>query len=167
MKPPFFYQFEYRAAFLASMAQRLRDHISDEGAELLKENGAETPVTSVSFMLFLAEYGPSSSADIATAMNFSHQRVTSRIAELERLGLVVRVPDRSDQRRKLIELTPKGQAEMLVLETVYREAAIAIEEVFLEIDDDLMEKIVTTLNALQRNSIQDRILKLRNKKVRI
>jgi len=167
MKPPFFYQFEYRAAFLANMAQRLRDHISGEGAELLKENGAVTPVTSVSFMLFLSEYGSSSSADIAKAMNFSHQRVTSRIAELEKLALVTRVPDGADQRRKLIELTPKGQAEMPILETVYREAASAIEEVFMEIDDDLMEKIMTTLNTLKRNSIQERIIKLRSKKARV
>jgi len=167
MKPPFFYQFEYRAAFLANMAQRLRDHISGEGAELLKENGVITPVTSVSFMLFLSESGPSSSADIAKAMNFSHQRVTSRIAELEKLALVIRVPDAADQRRKLIELTAKGQAEMSALAVVYEEAASAIEDVFTEIGDDLMDKIMITLDALKRKSIQERIIESRNKKARV
>ena len=51
---PFFYSLEYRSAFLANMAGRLRDTISEDCQELLRNKGVVTPVTDVSLVLFLS-----------------------------------------------------------------------------------------------------------------
>ena len=157
---PFFYQSPHRAAFLANMAGRIKDVICEEGIVLLEQRGLTTPVTDVSFILFLSQNANVSIADIARAQGFSHQRVASRIAILEKLLLVSRTADERDQRRKCINLTDKGKAEALLLEDVYKSSALALEELFVEIDDDLMEKLYATLNALTRVPLTERIERL-------
>lgn len=160
LEKPFFYQSEHRAAFLANMAGRLRDLISEEGIKLLESKGLTTPVTDVSFMLYLSENNQASIAEIARAQGFSHQRVASRITFLEKCQLVNRATDKKDLRRKCIRLTKKGRAEAVILEEVYKRAALAFEALFLEIDDDLMDKLHVTLNALTEVSLTERINRL-------
>ena len=47
-------------------------------------------------------------ADVGSALGL-HKSTTSRnIGELERLGLIERVPDLSDARARLLQLTPSG-----------------------------------------------------------
>lgn len=162
LEKPFFYQSPHRAAFLANMAGRLRDLICEEGIKLLEAEGLTTPVTDVSFMLYLGENNGASIAEIARAQGFSHQRVASRITFLEKHHLVSRTSDERDQRRKCIKLTEKGKAEAVLLEKVYRNAALALEVLFVEIEDDLMEKLHTTLNALTQVSLSERIRRLEN-----
>ena len=48
--------------------------------------------------------------DMARRANMSPQAMGELVDELERLGYVVRRPDRTDRRAKLIVLTRKGQA---------------------------------------------------------
>ena len=160
LEKPFFYKSPHRAAFLANMAGRIKDLICEEGIKLLEQRGVTTPVTDVSFMLFLSQNADVSIAEIARAQGFSHQRVASRIAILEKLQLVSRTPDARDNRRKCINLTDKGRIEAGLLEEVYKNSALALEELFVEIDDDLMEKLYTTLNALTRESLAERIDRL-------
>jgi DNA-binding MarR family transcriptional regulator len=51
-------------------------------------------------------------ADVGAALNL-HKSTTSRnISELERLGLLERVPDLSDARARLLQLTPSGRASV-------------------------------------------------------
>ncbi|MFS1525252.1 MarR family winged helix-turn-helix transcriptional regulator [Microbulbifer sp. 2304DJ12-6] len=158
---PFFYASKYRAAFLASMAERLRDLICEDGSKLLKAKGVTAPVTDVSFMLFLSENEPSFTADIARALNFSHQRVASRILVLEKLKLVTCVSDRQDQRRKRVTLTKKGRAEVLAQEEIYKNVALAFEDLFEEIGDDLMDRLQLTLETLKQESLSERVDRLK------
>lgn len=157
MTKPFFYHYEYRAAFLAGMAGRLRDQICFEAEEIFQSHTMSTPVSDVSFMLFLNENGPSSIADIARAQDYSHQRVTLRINGLEKLELVKKVADPDDQRRKSIALTAKGNQEMEFMERMYTQTSVAIEDLFNEVGVDLMEKIDEVLSALKRKPLVDRL----------
>lgn len=51
-------------------------------------------------------------ADVGTALGL-HKSTTSRnVSELERLGLLERVPDPSDARARLLQLTPSGRASV-------------------------------------------------------
>lgn len=154
---PFFFHSSHRAAFLASMANRLSDLISEEGSKMLKQKGLSTPSTDVSFMLFLSEHNGASIADIANAQGFSHQRVASRISHLEKRELVIRKASETDQRCKAVFLTDKGTQEAIALADVYKNAAKAIEALFLETGDDLMEKLQTAIKALQQKPLTQRI----------
>lgn len=157
MSRPFYFQFDYRAAFLASMAGRLRDQICVEADEVFKANNMATPVNDVSYMLYLEQNGSSSIAELARAQDYSHQRVALRIDLLEKLRLVTRIADDKDQRRKLIKLTAKGKKEMAFVQKMYTETSMAIEHLFKEIDVDLMDKISDALDALKKRSLLDRL----------
>ena len=157
MSKPFYYQYEYRAAFLANMAGRLREQICVEADEIFKSNSMATPANDVSYMLYLKQNGSSSIAELARAQDYSHQRVALRIDLLEKLKLVTRVTDDKDQRRKLIKLTTKGKNEMVFVEKMYTETSMAIEHLFKEIDVDLMDKISDVLDALKKRSLSDRL----------
>ncbi len=159
---PFFFHAEYRAAFLASMAGRLKDVISDEAGNMLKEKGLSTPATDVSFILYLSEHNNATIADIAKAQGFSHQRVASRIAQLEKRALLVRQIDEQDQRCKVVTLTEKGRQEASELAVIYHNAAKAIEQVFDEIGDDLMDKLQVAISAFSRESLPARIARIQN-----
>lgn len=157
MSKPFYYEYGYRAAFLASMAGRLRDQICVEADDIFKSNNISTPVNDVSYMLYLKQNGSSSIAELARAQDYSHQRVALRIDILEKLRLVTKVADDKDQRRKLIKLTTKGKKEMAFVQKMYSETAMAIEHLFKEVDVDLMEKISDVLDALKKRSLLDRL----------
>jgi len=157
---PFYFATGYRSAFLASMAERLKEEICLQAEEIFSANRVTTPVNDVSFMVFLAQQGASSIAAIARAQNYSHQRVTQRINSLEKLGLVERVADPHDMRCKLISLTTRGEEEMPFLEQMYGQTAIATDDLFDEIQVDLVAKIGELLDALRKKPLVDRLQEL-------
>lgn len=157
---PFFFTSPYRAAFLASMAGRLKDVISDEGSKLLSERQLRTPATDVSFMLYLSQHDGVSIADIAYAQGFSHQRVASRINQLEKLQLVIRQADPQDQRRKAVYLTELGRQESHTLAEVYQNSALALEQLFAEMGEDLMTTLQQAISLLSQEPLSKRIARL-------
>lgn len=155
--PSFAYLPGLKPAFLAHMASRLDSLICTQTKDLLQAAGAQTPVRSVSALLYLYKKGPSSLADIALADGQSHQLVTSRVVPLEDLALVESTPDPADARRKLLALTEKGYADAKVVEHVCRDIAAAFESLFTEIGCDLTSANEEALRLLSRQPLSDRI----------
>ena len=155
MNKPFFYDYDFRSAFLASMANKLREQISNEAQEIFKRNKLVTPVTDVSLMLFVNFNGPSSIADIARALDFSHQRVALRINALENLKLLSRKIDKNDQRRKLIAMTTLAKKEMIFVEKMYTQTANKIDAMFEHIGVNLMDKIQEAIELLEREPLTE------------
>jgi len=137
------------------MAVRLREEISGQAQDRFKQHQLITPVSDVSLLLFVSLNGPSSIAEIARALEYSHQRVALRIDALHKLKLISRTVDKKDQRRKLIKLTRTAQKEMVFIEKVFVQASKKIEEMFQEIDVNLMDKIQQAITYLQKNPIVD------------
>ncbi|MEV7663651.1 MarR family transcriptional regulator [Paenarthrobacter sp. NPDC089316] len=60
----------------------------------------------------LADYGRATTSELAVAVHVSPQGISLAARELERLRLVVRVPDAEDRRRIWIELTDAGRLKL-------------------------------------------------------
>ncbi len=60
----------------------------------------------------LADHGPATSSELATAQQISPQAITIAVRELETLGLVERSPDDQDRRRVWIRLTDSGRERL-------------------------------------------------------
>jgi len=155
MNKPFFYNYDFRSAFLAGVANRLRDQISNEAQGIFKRNKLITPVTDVSLMLFLNFNGPSSITDIARALDFSHQRVALRIGALENLKLLSRKVDKNDQRRKLITMTTLAKKEMLFIEKMYIQTSKKIDAMFEHLEINLMDKIQEAIEYLEKEPLTE------------
>jgi DNA-binding MarR family transcriptional regulator len=72
----------------------------------------EVPWSQTSVMKRIAASGPATIADLARAESVKPQSMGSTIAALEFLNLVARKPHPTDGRQVMIELTPKGAAEL-------------------------------------------------------
>lgn len=154
---PYFYGLKYRSAFLANMAGRLRDIISEDCAQLLQERGVVTPVTDVSLILYVAENQMPSIAEIARALDFSHQRTASRVNNLEKLDLIIRHDDPQDTRCKRFCLSSVGEADFKKLQSVYTSASNAIDQLLQERGIDLMDELLAVSSALKKYPLSDRI----------
>jgi len=144
-------------AFLANQLGRLVDMIVVQGDNLLTGAGLSFPSRSVSSVLLIGEQGQISAADIAKQLKQPHQLVTQRVDLLIKLGLVARIDDPSDRRRKILELTRKGKQEFRLLRTCLRDAEQVFAGLYQEIECDLSAVTLRAMRALSSKPIVDRI----------
>ncbi len=146
-----------KGAFAANQMSRLVDLINEQGMSLLADAGLTLPPRAVSTVLLIGERRQISAADIAQELEQPHQLVTQRIELLISLGLVERLDDPNDGRRKIIGLTAKGRQEFNTLDTRLAEAALAFEGLFEEIENDLSATTMRAIKALRNKSLLTRI----------
>lgn len=146
-----------RPAFMALLADRLAQQITDDSARHLLEQGFRTPAICVSALMYLHHHGPASLSDLAQAYGQQHQLVTLRIAALEQQGLVQRQPDPDDSRRRLIHLTPDGQEEAVRLAEHLGHLSAAVADLHAEIGIDLVSGLHNALEKLHRRPLSQRM----------
>ena len=146
-----------RSAFVANPLRRLVELISNQGETLLQDAGLEFPSRTISCVLLIGERGEISAADIAKTLSQPHQLVTQRIDLLIKLGVVERLADPADKRRKILALTPKGVIQFECLKPLLAEADIAFTALFAEINCDLPTIALRMLDALTATPILDRV----------
>ena len=101
-----------------------------------------------------------STADIAEALNQLHQVVTQRVDLLVSHGLVERVADPKDKRRKLLSLSPKGQVQYAQLREALARADAAFTALDQELECDLIDLISRISKAFNRASVLERTSKI-------
>lgn len=147
---------DLRGAFVAHLADRLSAQICSETAAMFAERRIETPVRSASVMLFLLKVGSATLAEMARHDGQSHQLLATRLAPVEAMGLVKRSIDPNDARRRPYVLTKRGAAEARRVEAVCGEIATAMQDLFSEVDVNLVEVLDRAMQALRRVPIDAR-----------
>jgi DNA-binding MarR family transcriptional regulator len=145
-----------RDAFVANVMDRLVNLIVEQGEVFLRQGGVEFPSRAASTVLLLGERGQASAADIAKALGQPHQLVTQRIDLLLDLGVIARIDDRADARRKLLSLTAKGKKQLQRLKKCLAVADAVFAGLFAEIGCDLTRVSSLALDALTRSPIVTR-----------
>ncbi|MCK0070877.1 hypothetical protein MF542_15580 [Kordiimonas sp. 5E331] len=103
-----------------------------------------------------------SAADIGNILEQPHQLVTQRIELLIKLNIAERVNDPSDGRRKVIQLTSKGQDQFRKLQIFLKDAEQLFTTLFQELGYDLTSIAQETTDALNKSSLRDRMRSIRN-----
>ena len=109
--------------------------------------GAGLTMAQLSILLTLLDQGPTRLATLAARERVRAPTITVAIRRLEKLGLVQRSSDPSDQRAVLIEITPMGLGhhhQSLADRLAVLTAALAV------LSDDEREAIGRALPALER-----------------
>ena len=145
------------AAFIANQLERLAEQIVEQGTDMLEAAGIRFPSRAVSTVLFLGENEPASTADIARALGQPHQVATQRVDLLIQLGIIERIDDPDDGRRKLLRLTPQGRDQFTVLTERLKKAGQAFEALYAEIGCDLAVVTRRAAEALQNKSLLNRM----------
>lgn len=146
-----------KGAFVANRLSGLVDLIALQGDHLLQDAGISVPSRAVSCVLLVGDQGQVSAADIAKALQQPHQLATQRVEALIKLGLLKRIGDRKDARRKILELTAKGKDQYARLNVRLAEAERAFRGLFAEIDCDLPAVLERAFQALGKKTLLQRI----------
>ena len=154
---PFYFASKHKSAFLANMAARLRDIINDDCSVLLKEREITTPITDISLMMFISESKNPSIAEIANALDYSHQRTSARVLTIEKLGLIRRVVDKKDSRCQRVALTEAGKTDFKKLQKVLEAASEVMDKVIAEEGVDIMQSIQNIVSTIKRHPISEQI----------
>ncbi|KCZ93856.1 MarR family winged helix-turn-helix transcriptional regulator [Hyphomonas johnsonii] len=139
---------ELRSAFIAYQLERLSELIVAQGNDMLDAAGITFPSRAVSTVLYIGEHQPTSTADIARALGQPHQVASQRVDILIRLGIIERVDDPDDGRRKLLRLTRQGSEQFKALTARLAKAGQAFEALFDEIGCDLSAAIQRAADSL-------------------
>lgn len=145
------------AAFIANQIERLADMIVAQGNDMLEAAGIQFPSRAVSTVLFVGENEPASTADIARALGQPHQLATQRVDLLVQLGILERISDPDDARRKLLRLTPEGREQFRVLTDRLDKAGQAFVAMFAEIGCDLPAATQRAAAALRETPLITRM----------
>lgn len=102
---------------------------------------------------------PSSRAitDLALALGLSHSAINQIAAQVIRRGLVRQARDPNDERRRLLQLTPRGRKLVQRLEPVWQEIHQANADLLAEAGVDLLNDLECIEAALDARSMADRI----------
>jgi len=149
----------YLHAFVGNRLDRAVHLINDQSGAVLSDAGFEMAPQSASCLLFIADNGDASAADIAAALNLPHQVVTQRLNALLDLKLVARHADPKDGRRKLIRLTARGKKEFNRLRVILEDAHAIYDELNAELGVDISALMLRLMDSLEREPLAERILK--------
>jgi len=145
------------SAFIAFQLEQLTELIVAQGNDMLDAAGITFPSRAVSTVLYIGEHQPTSTADIARALGQPHQVATQRVDILIRLGIVERVDDPDDGRRKLLRLTRQGKNQFQILTAKLAKASQVFGALFDEIGCDLPAVIQRATESLLGTSLLSRM----------
>ena len=146
-----------KGAFLSNLLLRLVDLIASQGDDLLREAEITVPARAVACVLFIGDQDEASLADIAKALDESHQLAAHRVEGLIELGLIERRDDPRDRRRKILSLTPKGRGQYKRLRARLTEIEAAFSGLYEELGIQIPTIIEDAIEALHRTPLLDRI----------
>jgi len=142
--------------FLGRTVERLSTLIETQSEVIFKEHGVVIPVKSCSLMTQLARLEHATAADLARALNVSHQLVLQKLPKLMRLRLITATQDLEDARKKSFSLTATGKAQI----EIFLKCRDLINQSYAGLFDevgDLFSLTNTFIAALEEKPLSKRI----------
>lgn len=145
-----------RNAYLGKFAQDFLMKSSEQMKQVYHDRGIAIPVLLSSVLHFLAENEGASIADVSKGLNLQHQHVAQRVQKLLALELVTKHEDINDRRRTEYHLTGKGKGEARRLIQCMKDTAQIYEELFAEIECDLIAGLRAAIGSIEARPLTQR-----------
>ena len=98
--------------------------------------------------------------EIAAGIGYTHPSTISLLKELEKEKLIQSKKDRTDERKRLIRLTPKGKELIGAMQPVWKIMTDAITEL-TDTRNNLLQAITEVEEQMQRESFFNRAQRLK------
>lgn len=148
---------------ISTRLQRLSEQLRKDGALIYKEFGIDFEPKWFPVMLTLHHKKELSIVEIANEIGYTHPSTISLLKELEKKQLILSKKDKQDERKRLIEVTPKGEALVGQMKPVWE----LIKKVLGDIADNennLLAAINEAEIKIAEQSFYQRALQLKNSK---
>lgn len=147
-------------AYLGKRLHDLLSTLSDQLAIVYQTDGIVVPVASSSTLYHLSQTDGATAADIARALQITHQLATQRIEKLSQRGLVEKRPDEDDARKVCWVLTSIGRDQAKRLRVCMENVVDVHDQLFDEIGVNLISALDDAQSALSTKPLADRFAEL-------
>lgn len=140
---------------IATRLTRLSEQLRRDGTQVYKEYGIEFEPKWFPVIYVLYYKTQLSVVELAAEIGYTHPSTISLLKELEKEKLVRAQKDKTDQRKRLIRLTPQGRALVARMEPVwqvFREAFAGL----LDTKNNLMDAIIEVESNFKEKSLLQR-----------
>ena len=142
--------------------QRLADQLRKDGQLIYKANGIDFEPKWFPVIYTLHQKAGMSVVEISAEIGYSHPSTISLLKELEKKKLIRSKKDKTDERKRLLTLTEKGEAlvsEMMPVWTIMREAIDSLTNT----TNNLMKAIEEVEANMEQQSFYQRAQAIKNK----
>jgi DNA-binding MarR family transcriptional regulator/predicted GNAT family N-acyltransferase len=142
---------------LSTRLQRISDRFRKDGLQIYKENGIEFEPKWFPVIYTLQQKPGLSIGELAAEIGYAHPSTISLLKELEKEELVISTKDKTDDRRRLIQLTPKAEELIAKMKPVWEIMIQAITEL-TDTKNNIMLAINEVEAAFKKKSFLERAL---------
>ncbi|WP_315056127.1 MarR family transcriptional regulator [Chryseobacterium indoltheticum] len=146
---------------LSTRLQRLSEQLRKDGALVYKEFGIDFEPKWFPVIFTLHHKNLLSVVEIANEIGYTHPSTISLLKELEKQQMIISKKDKTDERKRLIELAPKGIELIEKMNPVWE----IISKVLVEIADNenhLLKAINEAEEKIAKHSFLQRVLQLKS-----
>lgn len=140
---------------LATRLQRLSDMMRKDGLQIYKDHGIEFEPKWFPVIYTLYHKPLLGVVEIAAEIGYTHPSTISLLKELEKEKLVRSRKDKTDERKRLIQLTEKGLALIEQMKPVWDLMSKAIIEL-TDTKNNLMQAVIEVEEQLKQKSMAAR-----------
>jgi DNA-binding MarR family transcriptional regulator/ribosomal protein S18 acetylase RimI-like enzyme len=149
---------------LASRLRRLSERLSKDVSRIYKEQGIDFEARWFPVLYLLNEHSRISVTEAARALGLTHPAVNQIAGEMAKRKLVSSVKDKSDERRRLLSLTPGARRLVTRLEPIWKDVETAARQLNESVGTDILEAIEAIEQSLDERPMYGRIISLIKKR---
>ncbi|WP_128547066.1 MarR family winged helix-turn-helix transcriptional regulator [Larkinella soli] len=144
---------------LSTRLQRLSELIRKDGLLIYRAHGIDFEPKWFPVIYALHRKPVLSVVGIAAEIGYTHPSTISLLKELEKEKLIRSKKDKTDERKRLLQLTAKGRALVERMQPVWQGMAAAMTDL-TGTRHNLMQAIIEVEEELKKKSFTDRALQL-------
>ena len=148
---------------LSTRLQRLSEQLRKDGALIYKEFGIDFEPKWFPVIFTLHHKKILSVVEIANEIGYSHPSTISLLKELEKQKMIISKKDKTDERKRLIELSPKGLDLIEKMQPVWELVSTILGEI-TDNNNHLLRAIEEAEEKLAAQSFLQRAIQMKNTK---
>ncbi|GGI29526.1 MarR family winged helix-turn-helix transcriptional regulator [Pedobacter mendelii] len=144
---------------LSTRLQRLSEQLRKDGMLYYQSQGIRFKPQWFSVIFILSQRPLLGVIELATEIGYTHPSTISLLNELEKEKIIRSKKDKTDQRKRLLELTKKGVELVASLGPIWKVMQRALDDISSN-EDNLIKAICQAEDALKQQSFLQRMLAL-------
>lgn len=148
---------------LSTRLQRLSEQLRKDGALLYREYGIDFEPKWFPVIYTLYHKEVLSVVEIANEIGYTHPSTISLLKDLEKQKLIKSKKDKIDERKRLLQLTPKGRELIEKMKPVWAIMTTILSDI-ADNQNNLLQAINEAENKILHQSFLQRALQLKSEK---
>lgn len=145
---------------ISTRLQRLSEQFRKDGAALYKAYDIDFEPKWFPVIYALSKKNLMSIVELAAEIGYTHPSTISLLKELEKQKMISSKKDKKDERKRLVQLTVKGNQLIAQMQPVWEVMTLALNQI-TDTEDNLLKAITQIETGLKQQTFLQRALSLK------